>query len=165
MRDSRDRASRITHLLTRQNMKLCKTTVLILILSCGLAFAQTSYKDLKYPPLPSIKTPDVQRIVLKNGMILFLVEDHELPLIGLSARIGVGSISGPADKIGLAGITGSVMRTGGTTHMTGDQIDEKLEGIAASVETGVGLTSGFASMSVLKENVDTGLSVLADILM
>ena len=48
---------------------------------------------------------------------------------------------------------------------TGDEIDEELEHIAASVETSIGLDSGFASMSVLKEDLDIGLSILADILM
>ena len=42
-------------------------------------------------------------------------------------------------------ITGTVMRTGGTTSKTGDQIDEQLEQIAASVETGIGRSSGSAS--------------------
>jgi zinc protease len=109
--------------------------------------------------------PKVRRVILANGMRLFLVEDHELPLISVSARIRTGSIYEPADKIGLASITGNVMRTGGTKSKTGDELDEQLERIAASVETGIGLNSGSASMSVLKEDVDTGLAILADVLM
>jgi len=123
------------------------------------------YKELEYPKLGDIRIPEVRRVTLANGMRLFLLEDHELPLIRVSARIRVGSIYEPADKIGLAAITGTVMRTGGTTSKTGDEIDEELEAIAASVETGIGLNSGSASMSVLKEDVDTGLSILADVLM
>ncbi len=123
------------------------------------------YKDLKYAKLGDIEIPKVERVTLANGMRLFLVEDHELPLISVSARIRVGSIYEPAEKIGLAAITGSVMRTGGTTSKTGDELDEQLERIAASVETSIGLKSGSASMSVLKEDVDTGLAILADVLM
>lgn len=123
------------------------------------------YKDLKYAKLGDIAVPKVERVTLANGMRLFLVEDHELPLISVSARIRVGSIYEPADKIGLAAITGAVMRTGGTTSRTGDELDEQLERIAASVETGIGLNSGSASMSVLKEDVDTGLAILGDVLM
>lgn len=123
------------------------------------------YKDLKYPKLGDIAIPEVERVTLANGMRLFLVEDHELPLISVSARIRTGSIYEPADKIGLAAITGAVMRTGGTTSRTGDELDEQLERIAASVETGIGLNSGSASMSVLKEDVDTGLAILGDVLM
>jgi zinc protease len=123
------------------------------------------YKKLKYPKLRDIQVPPIGRVTLPNGMQLFLLEDHELPLIHVSALIRTGSVYEPADKTGLAGITGTVMRTGGTTSKTGDEIDEQLEQIAASVETGIGTSSGSARMSVLKEDVDTGLSVLADVLM
>ena len=123
------------------------------------------YKQLKYPKLRDIKIPEVERVTLPNGMQLFLLEDHELPLIHMSAVIRTGSIYEPADKIGLASLTGTVMRTGGTTSKTGDELDEQLEQIAASVETGIGRSSGSAYMSVLKEDVDTGLSILADVLM
>ena len=123
------------------------------------------YKELKYPGLGDIEIPKVERVTLANGMQLFLVEDHELPLIDVSVRIRVGSIYEPAEKIGLAAITGTVMRTGGTTSKTGDEIDEQLEQIAASVETSIGLNSGSASVSVLKKDIDTGLAILADVLM
>ena len=132
--------------------------------SCSQKYA-ADYKQLKYPTLGKIEIPQVKRVTLANGMQVFLLEDHELPLVNLSAMVRTGSVYEPADKIGLAAITGTVMRTGGTTSKTGDQIDEQLEQIAASVETGIGLNVGGASMSVLKEDVDTGLSILADVLM
>ena len=132
--------------------------------SCTQKYA-LNYKQLKYPKLGDIEMPEVERVTLANGMQLFLLEDHELPLISVSARIRAGSIYEPADKIGLAAITGSVMRTGGTVSKTGDEIDEQLERIAASVETGIGLNSGYASVSVLKQDIDVGLDILADVLM
>jgi zinc protease len=143
-------------------------TVFVLVLSltiCSTGFGQKSYKELKYPPLHELKMPEVKREVLPNGMTLFLVEDHNLPLIELSALIKVGSVYEPADKVGLAEITGAVMRTGGTAKMNGDQIDEELDRLGATVETSIGMTEGTASMSVLKEDVDRGLFILADILM
>jgi len=132
--------------------------------SCSQKYA-ADYKQLKYPTLGKIEIPQVKRVTLANGMQVFLLEDHELPLVNLSAMVRTGSVYEPADKIGLAAITGTVMRTGGTTSKTGDQIDEQLEQIAASVETGIGLNVAGASMSVLKEDIDTGLSILADVLM
>ncbi len=127
--------------------------------------AEPAYKQLKYPKLRDIKVPGVERVTLPNGMQLFLLEDHELPLVYMSAVIRTGSVYEPADKIGLAGMTGTVMRTGGTTSRTGDELDEQLEQIAATVETNIGRSSGSAFMSVLKEDVDTGLAILADVLM
>ena len=132
-------------------------------LACVMA--QTHYTDLEYPALRDVQVPDVEQITLPSGMKLFILEDHELPLINLSARIRVGSMYEPADKVGLAAIAGTVMRSGGTTSRSGDAIDEALENIAASVETRIGLDSGSASMSVLSKDLDTGLSILADILM
>jgi predicted Zn-dependent peptidase len=138
-----------------------------------LCFAVTSctqnaplhYKQLKYSKLGDIQVPGVQQVTLANGMRLFLLEDHELPLISVSARMRTGSIYEPPDKIGLAAVTGTVMRTGGTISRTGDEIDEQLENIAASVETGIGLNSGSAFVSVLKKDIDVGLEILADVLM
>jgi len=124
-----------------------------------------SYKQLKYSKLGDIQIPEVQQVTLANGMQLFLLEDHELPLISVSARIRAGSIYEPPDKIGLAAITGTVMRTGGTVSRTGDEIDEQLELIAASVETGIGLNSASAFVSALEKDIDVGLDILADVLM
>lgn len=136
-----------------------------LVFSAMPVAAQKDYRALEFPPLNDIVTPTPTRVVLDNGIILYLVEDRRLPMINLSARFGVGSVNEPADKIGLAGITGAVMRTGGSTSMSGDEIDETLEGLGATVETQIGRVSGSAFMSVLKDNVDTVLPILADVLM
>jgi zinc protease len=147
--------------------KICLLGILVLCVAVTGCTQNTtlSYKDLKYSKLGDIQIPKVQQYILPNGMQLFLLEDHELPLISVSARIRTGSIYEPPDKIGLAAITGTVMRTGGTVSRTGDEIDEQLESIAASVETGIGLNSGSASVSVLKKDIDVGLEILADVLM
>lgn len=141
------------------------TLVLLLAtISCAERSAR-QYENLKYPALGKAEIPKIERVTLSNGMRLFLLEDHELPLINAFALIRTGSVYEPADKTGLASITGTVMRTGGTTSMTGDQVDEELEQIAASVSTGISQNTGSASMSVLKEDVDTGVKILADVLM
>ncbi|HEX8986197.1 MAG TPA: pitrilysin family protein, partial [Bryobacteraceae bacterium] len=122
------------------------------------------YKSLKFPPLHNVKVPEPTRYELPNGMAVYLVEDHELPLISASAIVRAGSRWEPAGKTGLASITGSVMRTGGTNSRPGDQLDLELDRLGASVETGIGQDSGRASVSVLKEDFDKGLDILADIL-
>jgi zinc protease len=123
-----------------------------------------SYKDLKYPPLRQVKIPDVPTSTLPNGIKLYLLENHELPLVGGFALVRTGNLFDPADKVGLASITGSVMRTGGTKSKTGDQIDEQLESMAASVESSIGETSGRVGFSCLRENTDQVLAVFKEIL-
>ena len=122
------------------------------------------YKKLKYPSLRQVQIPEPLRFQLGNGMIVYLLEDRTLPLIEGSVLVRTGSQYEPADKIGLASLTGQVMRTGGTSTKTGEELDEMLERAGASVETYVGTTSGGARLSVLKEDIDMGLSVLADLL-
>lgn len=137
------------------------------LIGCGVPLdpGARHYKDLTYQDLTDVALPQVRRVTLPNGMRLLLLEDHELPLVQMSSRIRVGSIYDPIDKIGLAEITGEVMRTGGTHTRTGDDLDVLLEQNAASVECSIDLDSGVASASSLKEDVDLVLGVLADVLM
>jgi len=123
-----------------------------------------SYKNLKYPALKPIPIPPVESVVLPNGMRLYLLEDHELPVINGAARVRTGNLFDPKDKIGLATITGMVMRTGGTKTKTGDELDKALEDIAAAVEAGIGESSGSVSFSSLKENADPVLAIFHDVL-
>jgi len=123
-----------------------------------------SYKDIKYPPLSKLNIPQPQRFELQNGMVVYLIEDHALPLVNASVLVRVGSRWEPVNKAGLATITGSVMRTGGTTTQSGDQLDDELARLGAVVETFIEGDNGGASVSVLKEDADRGLTLLADIL-
>ena len=124
-----------------------------------------SYRALKFGPAPEVKIPEIPSYTLPNGIKLYLLENHELPVVSGFALIRTGNLFDPKDKIGLAGLTGTVMRSGGTKSKTGDQLDEQLENVAASVETSIGETSGRVGFSALKENVDEVLAVFQDVLM
>lgn len=120
--------------------------------------------DIRCQPL-TFAPPKAERVELKNGMILYILEDHEIPLVNISAVIRTGSIYDPEGKEGLAEITGNVMRTGGTKKMTGDEIDETLEYFAGSISVSIGTESGSANLRVLKKDMDAGLDIFSDIIM
>src|SRR5690554_3579292 len=114
-----------------------RTLFLAVFLTAIPAFtvlAQRPIDQIEYPPLKDFEVPEAERVDLPNGMVLFLIADPELPLVNMSARIGTGSVYEPADKVGLAAITGTVMRTGGTATRTGDEINEQLESMGSIVE-------------------------------
>lgn len=123
-----------------------------------------SYKDLKFAPLPPLKIPHPETFTLPNGMKVYLLEDHELPTVRGVALIRTGNLFDPADKRGLAQMTGDVLRSGGTREKSGDQIDVQLENIAASVESDIGETAGTLSFSTLRENTPEVLGVFKSFL-
>ncbi len=123
-----------------------------------------SWKDLKYAPLRQIQLPKIEEATLPSGLKIYLLENHELPLVRGLALVRTGNLFDPADKVGLATITGSLIRAGGTAAKTGDQIDEELENIAASVESQIGESYGSVSFSTLKERTDEVLGTFHDVL-
>jgi zinc protease len=149
-------------------------TLLSGLFTLSIAAAQTaapaspaipaSYKDLKYPPLRQIQLPKIEESILPNGMKLYLLENHELPTIRGTALIRTGNLFDPADKVGLATLTGALIRTGGTSNRTADQIDEELENIAATVESQIGESNGSVTFNTLKERTDEVLATFHDVL-
>ena len=129
-----------------------------------LAVAQDPWTKIPIPPLPAFHPQEPKRIVLPNGMIIFLQEDHELPTIDGTARIRGGSRSEPAAKTGLMSLYGEVWRTGGTKDQTGDQLDDYLEIRAAKVETGVTDDSTTISLSCLKEDFNDVFKIFSEVL-
>ncbi len=126
--------------------------------------AAKPYQELSYPPLPEIELPDYQRLTLNNGMVLYLMENHELPLVSGQMRIHTGSRFEPDDKVGLANLTGSLLRAGGTQVQSPAELNQFLEDRAASIETSIGKTSGGASFSALTEDLEPVLRSFAQVL-
>ncbi len=126
--------------------------------------AEPSYKNLVYPPAKPIPAPAVESMTLPNGMRLLLLEDHELPVVNGVVRIRTGSVFDPPDKIGLAALTGTVLRTGGTAKRTGDEVDRVLEDLAASIESNIGEEVGSIAFSALTEDIAPVLDSLHDIM-
>ena len=138
---------------------------IVVLLQLAPLFAQVeSWKQITIPPLRPFKPQQPKRIQLSNGMVIFLQEDHELPLVDGIARIRGGSINEPASKTGLVDIYSEVWRTGGTKSQTGDQLDDYLEVRAAKVETGGGPDSTTISFSCLKGDLVDVFKVFADVL-
>jgi zinc protease len=137
--------------------------IMSIVLPSALSQAP-EWQQIPIPSLPSFHPAQPKRVELANGMVIFLQEDHELPLIEGTARIRGGSHNEPEGKIGLVDIFGEVWRTGGTKTQTGDQLDDFLEVRAAKVETGGGPDSTTISLSCLKGDFDDVFKAFVDVL-
>ncbi len=140
-------------------------TLILFVGSSPRLFAQAAnWEQIPIPKLPEFKPQEPKRIQFPNGLVVFLQEDHELPLIDGTARIRGGSFEAPANKAGLAEIYGEVWRTGGTKSMNGDQMDDFLEQRAAKLETGDGMDYTTIGWSCLKEDFDDVFKLFVDLL-
>ncbi|HEX4020933.1 MAG TPA: pitrilysin family protein [Acidobacteriaceae bacterium] len=122
------------------------------------------WKKIPIPPLPAFHPEHPRRIVLDNGMTIFLEEDHELPFIEGFVVIRGGSRDEPASKVGLIDLYGQAWRTSGTAKMTGDQMDDILEAKAAKIETDGDTDSTSLSWSCLKGDFDQVFGMAVDLL-
>jgi predicted Zn-dependent peptidase len=149
---------------------IIRRLVVALVLSLGLSvaamaapFTPANPRTMTFPPL-AFTLPSAQEATLSNGIRVFMVQNHELPLVNLTALIDIGSIYEPAGKTGLAGLTGAVMRSGGTRDIPAEKLDEELEFMASSIEAGFGADSGSLSLATLSRNLDRTLELFTQVL-
>jgi len=102
--------------------------IAVLLAPSGLSAQQNKpWEQIPTPKLHEFKPQQPRRIALKNGIVLFLQEDHELPFVSGSVLIPGGSRDEDAAKTGLVELYGQAWRTSGTAKMNGDALDDLLE--------------------------------------
>jgi zinc protease len=144
---------------------------LVAVLSCPAPAQQSEgsriISQFTYPTL-SWSVPEVgrevRREILDNGMILYLMENHRLPILDVTAMTHCGYAYEPLEKMVLPDIAATVMRTGGTTAVGADSLNTVLEMIGGGLETTVGDASCQATLNVMAKDAELGLRLLADML-
>ena len=160
-----DQGSRISGQLISRLVQLTLVGALLLPLLPSLS-AQDSkpWAKIPIPPLHSFKPQQPKRIALKNGIVLFLQEDHELPFVSGSVLIPGGSRDEDPSKCGLIDLYGQTWRTSGTEKTNGDAMDDLLESKAAHIETGGDDDSTALSWNSLKGDTDLVYNMAMDLL-
>jgi zinc protease len=100
-----------------------------------------------------------QRVVLPNGLTLLLFENHRLPIVTADAAVEHVTLLEPADKAGVAHLTGSLLDEGTRQH-TGQQIAEMIENVGGVLS----LSGGGGSVKVLTPDRHLGLALLLECL-
>ena len=139
------------------------TLIVCFIVLGSMPICAKPHEELTFEPI-QFKPPVPQKHELSNGMVLYLLEDHELPVFDISGLVRTGTIYDSSDKVGLASIFASVLRTGGTISQEPDALNEELESMAASVEVGMSPEYGSVSLSTMAEDIEKGLEIFADVL-
>lgn len=148
-----------------------KMSLLFAVVAVSLAPLATSaqqskpWEKIPVPRLHDFKPQEPKRIELKNGIVIFLQEDHELPFVSGGVLIPGGSRDEDAAKAGLVGLYGQAWRTSGTAKMDGDKLDDLLEAKAAHIETGGDDDSTAIEWDSLKGDADQVFALALDLLL
>jgi zinc protease len=120
-------------------------------------------KSLPVPPIGHVPAVTPERIALPNGVVLYLLENHDLPVVKGTAYFRSSPTFELADRAGLLSVTGDVIRTGGTATHTGDWLDDHLSNIGASLNSNVTNELANAGFRCLAENTAEVVGLWADL--
>ena len=120
--------------------------------------ARLIYGPLKFDP------PQPSRITMPNGLTVYIIENHELPVVKITLIVKSGTMYDPPGKEGVSELTASVMRTGGTLKIAPQALDETLDYYAATIEPGKGLEQVQWSLFSLKKDFEEVLGIFSQIL-
>jgi len=111
---------------------------------------------------PKKTLPQIQKTTLKNGLQLWLVEHHELPLVAMNLVFQSGAAF-DKHKPGLAAMTADLLDEGTTTR-DALQIADELESIGASFNISSNFDGSYVSVQTLKKHLEKSLEIFSDVL-
>ncbi len=127
-------------------------------------------EDLTFPEF-AFEVPDgaeaVHRIPysgVPGGIPVVVVEDHALPLIRIGVTLRIGGFLDPPDQVGLASLTAGMMRTGGAGARSPDELDERIEFLAASIGVSSSGAESSASLRTITPVFGESLDLFFDVL-
>lgn len=160
-----DQGSKLTSLVISRPAHVLLICLVLLSLTTAVPAQEGKpWEKIPIPPLHQFKPQQPKRIELKNGIVLFLQEDHELPFVSGSVLIPGGSRDEDPAKCGMVDLYGQTWRTSGTQRVNGDAMDDLLESKAAHIETGGDLDSTALSWESLKADTDQVYGLAMDLL-
>jgi len=109
------------------------------------------------------KLPKYEKVTLKNGLTVYLMEQHEVPMINVSVILPAGAIY-DGQQYGLASLTATALKHG-TKNMSKAQIEEELDYIGATVNTYASKESAGLSAKFATKDGDKVLGIVSDMLL
>ena len=138
-----------------------KRILLSIIISAFIFQVNAQIDRTKAPaagPAPEVRIGDYQSFKLDNGLTVFVIENHKVPMVTYSLALDLDPIL-EGDKAGYVSMAGDLLRAG-TTNRTKDQIDEAVDFIGASLSTS---SKGIYGRSLTKYS-EKLLDIMSDIL-
>ena len=139
---------------------------IVFIVPQGEFAADSTEFDRNQEPGPGSRrgfTPPVaQKTVLSNGLELYVVENHKLPLIQANLVIKSGYASDPVNLPGLASLTADLLDEG-TKSRTALQISDEARTLGTGLSTSSAFDMSTIAVNSITRNFDQSLNLMADV--
>ena len=119
-----------------------------------LGFAWTSRAQ-------TLQLPPHEKIVLKNGLTVLLMEKHGVPIVDIAVIVKSGSVADPAGQEGLASVTAGLLHKG-TAKRSAQQFAADLDFIGAEFSADASADYTTISSEFLTKDVDKGVDLFSD---
>ena len=131
-----------------------------------VSFVSAQHPDRsKFPepgPPPTLTVAPIQKATLSNGIKIFVLEKHNVPLVQMNVLIRAGSAMESRDKIGLAAVTAAMLKegAGGKTSL---ELADAIDYLGARINTTAGMHTSTITLHTPLPKFDDALTLLADI--
>jgi len=106
----------------------------------------------------------IQKLELPNGLRVLVKEDHRLPFVETRLVFRGGVLTETPENSGITGLTAKLLMQGTRTR-SGEQIATEIESLGGSLDSFSGNNSFGVATEVLSDDFDTGLHLLADVVL
>jgi zinc protease len=117
----------------------------------------------KAGPPPAVHLPVPATFALSNGLKVYLVEDHALPILSASIVSRAGSEANPPDKGGLATLTAQTMGDG-TESRSLERLAQDQQLIGITIAPNATMDGSSAGFTALDRSSDRAMDLLADVI-
>jgi zinc protease len=130
-------------------LQFCNHSILLIVIFSSLSLAQ-------------FQLPEYEKYTLPNGLTLYLMEQHEVPLVYVNAIFPAGAVW-DGDQSGLAALTADALLFGSKNY-TKDQIEQSFDFLGASISTGAGTEAAKVSISFKKDDFEKLFPIFSDVI-
>ena len=115
-------------------------------------------------PAPALKLPAIQKRKLSNGLPVWIVEMHEVPVAQINLVVLTGSTDDPAGKFGIGSLT-AAMLTEGAGSRNSLEIADAIDFLGADLGASMGIDSSAVRLHVPVARLAEALPIMADVAM
>jgi zinc protease len=142
-----------------------KTLILLVTLAASVTLVAQQPDRKQPPPLgpaPSLKLPAIQKLKLSNGLAVWIVEHHEVPLAQINLIVRSGSAADPIGKYGVGSLTAAMLDEGAGTRSSLELADA-IEFLGANLSTSSSFDASSIRMSVPVSKLAEALPLMSDV--